>query len=410
MRLMNLLVFVLLACLLVVPGSYVLLTLVLAAAGMASFKSIQTTWSQAWHIQPVRWIAVGTALYVLIGLFLGWWYGYTGGYYDAFVPFILAPFVLHGIVRNRLNPIVFWLGSAAGAITAGLYASYQSLILNIGRAIGSLNNQIMFGDLSVLLACISLLGLLYCDKAQSRRWIQSVLVLGALFGVWASLLSGSKGGWLSIVTVGLVFGWQATSNISFQRRFAAVLGIALVLLAGFALAPADLVFNRIASGLSGAIHWFSTGEIKEESASIRLEFWWYGLQLFIEKPLLGWSNSGAYYMLSQHMQGFGYPASFDPVFENDLIHFAATAGLVGLTGIAALFFGIFRGFWYLGKLPDPVVKGLALMGMLLVILFVEFGLSVNVLSRNAFRHVFSTFAATLIGLSLLQLQPDKKGI
>lgn len=404
MRLINLLVFFLLACLLVVPGSYVLLTLVLAAAGIASFKSIQTTWSQAWHLQPVRWIAVGTALYVSIGLFLGWWYGYTGGYYDAFVPFVLAPFVLHGIVSKHLDAVVFWLGSAAGAITAGLYASYQSLILNIGRAIGSLNNEIMFGDLSVLLACVSLFGLLYCKEAQSCWWIKSAFILGALLGVWASLLSGSKGGWLSIVTVSLVFGWQTTSNISFQRRCAAVLGVALALLAGFALAPADLVFNRIASGFNGAINWFSNGEINEKSASIRLEFWWYGLQLFIEKPILGWSNSVAYNMLNQHMQGFGYPANFITVFESDFIHYAATAGLVGISGIIALFFGIFRGFWYLGKLPDPVVKGLALLGMLLVLLFIEFGLSVNVLGRNTFRHVFSTFAATLIGLSLLQLQ------
>jgi O-antigen ligase len=315
--------------------------------------------------------------------------------------------MLHGVLKARLQPVVLWMGAATAAVLAGSLASYQSLVLLSGRAMGTMNHPIIFGDLSVVLACIALFGLLYFEQAKNQLWMRIFLSFAAAMGVWGSLLSGSKGGWLSIIMVLLVFVWRVTAGKPLLWRLLGVVLIAGLVAKGVWLAPEELVRGRL-EGVWGKIHlWFETGQVTDWSVSIRLELWSYALHLFAQRPILGWSGGGALSMLAEHLKPFNVPAGIAPVFENDLLHYAAVSGMVGVLSVLALYGCVFAGFWLCQK-QGPQTFAYALLGMLLVALYFEFGLTVNALGRNAFRYFFCAMTVMLLGLIILATQETKE--
>ncbi len=401
-RLKNGLVFAVLSIALVVPGGPMLLSVVLAGLGLWSLPSLSGNLSQLWRWPQVRSMALGFAVFVGAGLFVGAWYGYRGGYYEAYVPFLLAPLMLHGVMTSRLQPGVLWLGAANAAILAGCLASYQSLVLVVGRAQGAMNHPIVFGDLSVVLACIALFGVLYFEPSKQAVRVRAFLLFGAAMGVWASLLSGSKGGWLSIVMVLFVFAWRVTSGRTLLWRMLGLVCIVALIVKAVLLAPEALVWGRLQGVWGSAKHWFETGEVTDWSVSIRLELWSYAWELFTQRPLLGWSGGEALSKLAEHLKPFNVPEGIAPVFENDLLHFAAVAGLVGVLSVLGLYAGLFFGFWqFKNRTLGAQASAFVLLGMLLVVLIFEFGLTVNALGRNAFRYALCSLSVLFLGLVLL---------
>jgi O-antigen ligase len=173
------------------------------------------------------------------------------------------------------------------------------------------------------------------------------------------------------------------------------------------MAPHELVWGRLASVWQHAGNWFQTGEVTDWSVSIRLELWSYAWQLFTERPLLGWSGADALAKLAEHLKPYNVPPGIAPVFENDLLHYAAVSGLVGVTSVLALYVGIFKGFWQFQQQGrGKHHAAFALMGMLLVVLIFEFGLTVNALGRSPFRYFFCDMTVMLTGLILMSIKPD----
>jgi O-antigen ligase len=401
---MHAVVYAMLVLTLVMPGAYLLMTLVLAVIGIAQVRHLPNQMGALSLAFGMAWAWIGLAIYTCIGLGFGLWHGYKLAYYEAFVPMLLAPMVFAGVVSCRLVPQVFWSGSAMGAILAGLLATYQSLFLNMGRAWGGLNNPIIFGDLSIVFAMASLWGLVYFDQAQHKLWIRMLLIMGAISGVWASMLSGSKGGWMSVFLVALAFMWVLTRTWSLGHRLRATVSVVAVLLLIFAMAPHDLVMGRIQHGFVAGLHWFETGQVTDGSVSIRLEMWRQSFFMISEKFWFGWSGNNALAEFDQRMTAAGQ-AGFGFTMENDLIQSSVVHGMLGLAAALSLYGGLFLTFWKSKtRFQTNAAVGFSVVGMLLVVLMLEFGLSIAVLGRNAFRHVLVTWSMMLIGMMVLQAQ------
>ena len=408
--LMNAVVFATLSLMLVLPGGPSILGIALAIMGLVALTQNKAQLVWAWQSRALRIMAFGIAWFIVAGFFLGVWYSANLNYYEAFAPFILMPLMLGGVLFSRLQPSLVWTGSATGALLGGLYASYQSLVLLTGRATGNMPHPIIFGDLAVVLSCMALFGVLYFEKAQRNGWLRTYLLLGTLMGVWASLLSGTKGGWLSIVMFLFIFAWRLTAGKRAGWRWAWVIGIFAILTSGVLLAPKDLVWHRLAGMWQHALNWFQTGEVTDWSVSIRLELWSYAWQLFAERPLLGWSGGDALAKLADHLRPFNVPPGVAPVFENDLLHYATVSGLMGVTSVVALYAGVLSGFWKLQReSAGKPHAAFALMGMLLVLLIFEFGLTVNALGRSPFRYFFCDMTVILLGLILMARQEEAQG-
>ena len=404
----------LMAGILVVPGVYVLLTVWLALYGLWHVRGFAARVWQPSLTLGASPIWVGMAVYLAVGMGLGWWHGYEASYFEAYLPMLLAPLIVNAVVVAKPPVAMLWLGAAAGAALAGLMAMYQSLVLDVGRAGGAMNNVIMFGDLSVVLAMFTMFGWIYWGRAQKSRWLQAAFLLGTLLGLAASLLSGTKGGWLSILMLAVVFVWLAFDRWHwFKKVIVAGLVLATIVIAAF-LAPPDIVVNRITIGLQGAQTWFQTGRITEGSVSIRLEKWAQAVSMIIDKPWTGWSTQGSILEIDQRLRAAGAgegPGGFWTQTENDLLQAGIVHGLPGIASYLCLYLGIIWGFMRARQhWPNHGLwVGLASAGVVLIVLMLEFGLSVVVLGRNAFRHTMIVWAMLALAYLIVLWQQRQTG-
>jgi O-antigen ligase len=127
-----------------------------------------------------------------------------------------------------------------------------------------------------------------------------------------------------------------------------------------------------------------------------------------ENWLMGWSGSGLHENLSAQMASIGLPW-FGGNLENDLLQTLVSLGLVGLIGKLALYGLIFWGFLQYRRHPELLIRGLSVLGGLLVMLYLEFGLSVIVLGHNSFRHLLVVFSLLFLCL-LIKQNPNQKAL
>jgi O-antigen ligase len=390
------------ATILVVPSAYAILTLWLTLYGLWFIKGfVNRVWRPSIAI-GASYIWCGLIVYVLIGIGLGLSHGYKASYYEGYVPMLLAPIIVNALLVAKPSPSFLWMGAAGAAFLAGLMASYQSLYLGVGRAFGAMNNIIIFGDLSVVMATFSVFGLLYWSSTVSKPQFKIILIIGLIFGVWASLLSGTKGGWLSIIMISILAIWISLKQLHWSKKILGVLiGLGLVFLAA-SLAPPELVMNRVKDGVAGARIWFLTGDVTEGSVSIRLEKWYQAIFMLIEKPLTGWGNQGAIVELQARITAAGVPGVWTQA-ENDLLQAGIVHGIPAIFATLALYFGFILSFAKMRRLnsDSSLWIGLSSVGIVFVILMIEFGLSVNVLGRNAFRHTFIVWEMCILALLIL---------
>jgi O-antigen ligase len=233
-----------------------------------------------------------------------------------------------------------WLGAVGGAFAALAFAAWQRLALGVERP-GGLMNPITFGDLSLCLALLSLAGAADGRAAGeggtgprrlSRRWVATA---GVTCGVAASLLTGSRGGWLALLLLALLLAPLACRIGLLSRRLA--LGLALlacVMAAASYAIPRTGVRERVAISVSDA-RLYLAGNPAPTSLSVRLELWKAGAMLARERPWIG-RDTPAYKrrMREWIAQGKLSPAVFAPPepphLHNDVLQVLVTRGLTGL--------------------------------------------------------------------------------
>jgi O-antigen ligase len=245
-------------------------------------------------------------------------------------------------------------------------------------------NPITFGDLSLCLALLSLAGAVDGDGSL-RRWIAAA---GVAAGLAASLLTGSRGGWLALLLLALLLVPLACRIGLLPRRTALTLALLACALAATAyMAPRTGVRERVAIGISDA-RLYLAGNPAPTSLSIRLELWKAGAMLVRERPMTG-RDTAVYKgrMREWIAQGKLSPAVFAPPepphLHNDVLQVLVTRGLTGLlawggmlAAPACFFFGQLRlGQGQLHQQHFRQGRAAALAGAMVVLAYAGFGLT-----------------------------------
>lgn len=325
---------------------------------------------------------------------------------DPYLALLFLPALSIVIYRNRVRADVFFTGVAVAAVLACGLAIYQHFYTGIGRARGFMN-PIPFGDVCVLFSLTLIVRATGIWK--TRPAYATFLGFGMICGAYASLLSGSKGGWLALLAGLLIGGWRFLSHFNLRSRSKSVLLISL-LFCGSLILPEQSI-RRVESGLNGALHWIETGEISEGSVSARFEMWNWGFLGFQQSPLIGLPKEDLLVLRQKAVDdGLLDPKilQFPDTKDNEFINQAANRGLVGLLISAMTFaipFLVFRR--YSGGL-DNESKDLSLTGQLLVLSFVEFGLSVSIWGTSTFRFVYISWIVLLLTLIAVCLSEQKE--
>ncbi|USX21928.1 O-antigen ligase family protein [Oxalobacteraceae bacterium OTU3REALA1] len=291
----------------------------------------------------------------------------------------------------------FWMGLCATTVTAALLAIYQTLTgIEYGRAVGFTHHAITFGNLALASGLMGLCGMA-AFRGTRLAWLP---VVALLCGMVASILSGSRGGWLALplAMIPLVY----YGRHLFGRRLRVVCGLMLALLAVACLVPAIGMAGRIGVAVDEVQRYLSLGDATT-SVGIRLELWKASIIMFSEHPWLGVGRDDFHTVLNaladagRLQQG---PALEFSSSHNDLLHCLATGGVLDASLLLLLYIMPLRYFVAQLRRPDQGQHPLALAGLVVVVAFMAFGLTDVMFWLMMTKVFYVMMVSSLIGMCL----------
>jgi O-antigen ligase len=395
---------------LVVPSGHFVGPFFMALAGLFYGRQAQrhTPLMDANVVKSWAWLLGGFAVLVVAGVTNGVLRDTHLGHFEMYVPFVLFPAVAWLVRAGQWKAEPWLLSVALGALLAFVFAVYQVFGLNMGRAEGASGSPIPFGNTAIVLGAVALVaGVMFPFEGSRAQWKRAFVLLAGAAGAVASLLSGSKGGWMSLFIIGVTVAYLATQHWPAWRRHLSAVAVILALLCAGLLAPAHVVKDRVESGLKGGWYWMQTGQVIDESVGIRLEIWRLSALMVAEKPWFGHGSLGAHQRWQELSQQSGASSELEQLLrpgykyvssDNELLGALKGGGVVGALGLFMGYLGVWLAFWRWRNHPDAQIKTLSTIGLLLTPMYLEFGLSVAVFGINVFRSVFVMLAISLLAL------------
>jgi O-antigen ligase len=168
--------------------------------------------------------------------------------------------------RVGVNLNIVLVGAAIGGIFSGVIAWYEYYYLSYSMAEGIAGSHIYFGEIALLLSILSVFGLSLV-KSYS---IKLLLAVGFIFGGYAMLISGSRGGWITLPTILFLFMSYNIWNIALWKRLLSSIMVVVILFSAYH-SPELPVKQRVGVAINEVVSYYSDGEMS--SIGHRLEMW-----------------------------------------------------------------------------------------------------------------------------------------
>ncbi|WEF32957.1 O-antigen ligase family protein [Pseudoduganella chitinolytica] len=347
------------------------MTVIQAIMLVAVLAAGRARWGTVWrlHGQAVRWIGFGFAGYFLVSLLRLIVFEQPWRTLDGPFRLLLALSCIAFVCLYRPRQRWFWLGMCVGSIGAGIVALYEWIAFGVDRVEGFTHHAITFGDLAVAMGVMSLCSL---SEWRGSRW-SWLPVVALVCGLAASVLSGSRGGWVGLLLVVpplLHYG----SAVHGRRIVYAVLAVlALCVVAYFV--PATSIERRTMDAVREVQRWFAVDDATTH-VGVRLELWKASWMMISEHPWLGVGRDNFFTALNAlHAEGRlqASPALVYSSSHNDLIHTLATGGVLDFSLLMVMYLGPLLFFLRVLAQPGGEGRTAALAGMSLVVCYFGFG-------------------------------------
>lgn len=267
--------------------------------------------------------------------------------------------------------------------------------VELGGRVGiSRIDLIHFGDYAMLLGLLSLLSINWF--ARDPSWLRLLKVVGFALGVLTSIGTGSRGGWLIIPVVAVLFIYFNRA----EKQARVMLGMALTgaVVAALVLLTPNLVSQRM-SETAQDVQIFEQGK-QDTSTGIRLQLYQAATEVFMLHPLFGVGPQGFTDQMRELMEaGRLTPAAADlgrGEVHNDMLAKAAGMGIFGVVSLLAIYLVPTYLFLRSRKSSESVVRRAALMGAVLVAAHAVFGLTVEFLNLALATAFYSLSVAILL--------------
>ena len=239
-----------------------------------------------------------------------------------FIPAVALLSVHAGPRATQYFGTLTLIGSAVSAAVG----YYEAEILGIGRAVGFANLTNPFAMAGVMLGFLALTGFF----ARKDQW-RYLYLLGPIMALGTAVFTGTRGAMVMIAVLSLAaFGFWVLSFRGRQRLFALLAGLAL---AGLTVAVGSFsgLQGRALSAFHAIAAYFGHGEAVDLSTEIRLNFYFGGIQAFLESPIFGHGNGDQFEAARRFMsQAVNEAMPNTTHLHNDYVNFAALAGVMGL--------------------------------------------------------------------------------
>ncbi|WP_229467281.1 O-antigen ligase [Massilia sp. Mn16-1_5] len=375
-------------------GVHLTLLLVLLSLGLLvrrGFTDFHRT-----HARVLRYIFLGFGGFVLVTLLRMLWFGHPINVMDgpSRLLFALACIGFVGILRPNIR--LFWVGMCIGTIVAAVQGGWQFVVLGEERVTGITHHAITYGDLAVAMGVMS-----FCALSDFRgtrlAWLPP---LALLCGMLAAIFSGSRGAWLGFLLV--LWPMLKYGSRMHGKTMRWVVGLVLLACAVGYLVPQTGIAGRAADAVSDVERYYSVHDAST-NVGTRLELWKAAGMMIAEHPFAGVGRENFRPTLLafekegrlQHSIALTYSSA-----HNDVLHTLATGGLLDLVFLLLMYGAPFVFFSRMLHHGPQAAAAPALAGMLLVILFVAFGLTDVMFWLMRTQAFYATMVCVLAGFCL----------
>jgi O-antigen ligase len=326
----------------------------------------------------------------------------------AAMRFLLAVpvvYLLHRFARD----LVRWADAsyALGAFAAGSVILALAREWSPGRWTSPFLDPINFGGLAVLLGMLSLLSIDWTRRDPTP--VRALKVGGFACGVLASVPTGARGAWLSLLAVIVLLAVVTMRRHSPTFRIALWTSVTAALV--FAFATLDPVRDRLDLMLVDLHSYFEEGK-RDTSPGIRLQIWRAALLAFADRPLLGLGAHGfdnATYAYAN--LGLLTPLAAESAraeMHNTYLAYAVDFGVPGLLALIGVF--AVPGWVFARQLAaDRIQARAALMGLVVVTMYATGALTVDVFRLKMMAAFYAASTALLAAIALADNHGGKAG-
>lgn len=327
--------------------------------------------------------------------------------FDAPSRYLIAMPVFIAVACHRSAvPRVLELSIPAATIVTLVLIPYVPATLwstIVGRLSNHFIDPLIFGQTALALGVMSLLMIRLSDK---HPWyIVALQLLGGVVGIYLSLRSESRTGWLAIPFIVLL--WVICYS-PFSRGKTALFAVVIASLVTISFYFASsTVKDRVGDAYSDLSGYQWNAVNSETSIGDRINWIRIGWHFFSIRPLHGWGDQG----LSGHINDeaitvYASKASRDGVliagFHNDYVANAVRYGIGGFIATAGIFLMPFLFFAYC--LRCKKVQSYAMAGIGYILIQSVSSLSYHVLDFKFMASFYALMIAVLLGVMVNKIK------
>ncbi len=298
--------------------------------------------------------------------------------FDAPSRFLLAVPIYFVLRHIRVSTLaVMQYGLPVGAILAAVISVFfaRPYVFEPSRVTNSFLHPIHFGNLSLMLGFLSVLSINWTRR--DARYVVVLKWIGLAAGLFASVQSGTRGGWIAIPV--MVLAWYFFQSTAHRlARLLLPLALMILVVAGSYFLVGSIhdrlyhIYSDIAAFREGS---------GDTSIGMRLQLWTAALHLFVENPVFGVGPYG----YAPALPGLQQAGLISPLavtigageIDNYIIANMATLGIFGLLSGVAIFLVPLLILVKAATTRTGAQKQSAIMGVCLVLGFFVFGLTAD---------------------------------
>lgn len=318
--------------------------------------------------------------------------------YDSPARFVFAIAIFLFFVRKKISIVNFLQYSVpCSLILTFLHQMLfdQPKLWGLDRMSTYFSDPLVFGYTALTFGLISLASINLLTR--DSRLVQAIKLTGAGIGIYLSIMSGSRTGWLAVPVIVAILIYQQNF---FKSKNSYLWVISLTTSFAFGLYfLSGTVQQRALLGFQEVLNYSWVGIAPESSIGFRITFLRIAFDMFMSNPLAGFGDtSKELTYLPKNIYTYASPESirlaFNSGFHNEIMTNAIRYGIGGLISSTMLF--VIPLFIFLGKLrtTNLIQRANALIGVVFIVCIFVSSLSTEVFDLK----YMASFYALMISL------------
>lgn len=348
----------------------------------------------------------------LLAIFLGQLFRgeYTWSYYDSPVHILICIFILLATARMGAN--VVKLMSYTFPVATLLALANILLDPNLHWGASRLSTQALdpldFGSLSLTFGLLSLISIKLHNN--DSKWLTLYKLIGFAMGIYLSILSGSRTGWLALPIIGFLWIYYDHAKFTLPAKIIASVGIIVLISSSYFLSTnvhqrVDITAKEVL-----AYQWNTNTPNDYNSIGARISFIRMAVFLFEKNPLGGWGDGGFESVINDPALNFSRletkKIALEAGFHNDITANMVRSGIWGLIATVALF--LIPAVFFIRNMRSEHKNQRDIAFLALAFLTCQFvsSLSMEILNLRYSASFYGLMLAIFCGQLLFYMSPD----